>query len=110
MAAIQPNVYKLDVVAENGVPFRVVAVVDGKSENFSTASMGDRTLVEFYDRRYNFTPDGKFVSRYYLDTMLEHSGGLNLHGGVESSTLNSVTWKTVREWLFFLVDRELVRV
>lgn len=110
MSEIQPNVYKLDVVAENGVPYRVVAVVDGKSKNFTTASLGDRTLVEFYDRRYTFTPDGQFVSRYYVDTMLEHSGGLNLHGGVDSWSLDSVTFRQVRSWLQSLVDSSSVRV
>lgn len=104
------NTFHLDTVAENGISFRVVVLVNGKSENFSTASLGNRTLVEFYDRRYDFTPDGQFVSRYYLDTMLEHSGALNLHGGVDNWTLDSVTFRQVRSWLQSLVDSNSVLV
>lgn len=103
--------HTMDVIAESGVPFRVVVLADGRSENYQTSSMGDRTLVEFYDRRYDHTKDGQFVSRYYLDTMLEHgSSGLDLYGGVDSWKLDSVTFRQVREWLYFLVDRESVRV
>lgn len=107
-----PNVHKLDVVAENGVPFRVVVLTDGISENYGKLNDRGLTEVEFYDRRYPHTQDGQFTgARYYFDSLTDtHGGGLMLHGGVDDWTLDSITWKTVREWLFFLVDRELVRV
>jgi hypothetical protein len=93
----------LDVPAENNVDFRVLVVT--KDEGEST--------VEFYDRRYPHTVHGQFTgARYYLSTMLEHGSGagLNLHGGVDDWTLDSVTFRKVRDWLQFLVDRESVRV
>jgi len=104
------NVHKLDVVAENGVPFRVVVLVDGKSENFNTASLSNKSLVEFYDRRYDFTPDGQFTGhRIYLDTALEASV-YTMSFDQPSWQMDSRTSRTVRDWLHFLVDRESVRV
>jgi hypothetical protein len=104
------NTYKLDVVAENGIPFRVVVLVDGRSENFNTSSMGDRSLVEFYDRRYDFTPDGQFTGhRLNLDTALEASQYV-MDYSVEAWSMDTRTSRTVRDWLYFLVDRDCVRV
>jgi|SRR5882757_1851690 len=106
-----PTILKLDVVAENGVPFRVVVMTDGISENFGKLNDRGAAEIEFYDRRYMHTPDGQFTgARYYFDSLLDVSGGLMLNGGVSSWTLDSTTWKLIREWLFFLVDRELVQV
>lgn len=110
MAAIQPDVYKLDVVAENGVPFRVVALVNGRSENFSTASLGDRTLVEFYDRRYKFTPDGQFTGHcLYLETALE-AGQYIMDFSEPNWQMDTRTSRKVRGWLQDLVDSNVVRV
>jgi hypothetical protein len=104
------KIHKLDVVTENGVPFRVVVLVDGKSENFDTASLGKRTLVEFYDRRYNHTSDGQFTGgRYYIDSVII-GGDLTIDHNVEAWYIDSVTFRHIREWLYFLVDREIVRV
>jgi hypothetical protein len=101
---------KLDVVAENGVPFRVVVLVDGKSENFQTASLGNRTLVEFYDLRHKHTPDGQFTGhRIYLDEALE-SSEYCMSWTEDSWGMDSRTSRVVREWLYFLVDREVVRM
>lgn len=101
---------KLDVVAENGVPFRVVVLIDGKSENFETASLGDRTLVEFYDKRHSFTPDGQFTGhRIYLENALE-SSEYRMSWTEDSWRMDSRTSRVVRDWLYFLVDREVVKV
>jgi len=102
----------LDVTAANGVPFRVVLLLDGKSTNFPASNRwrGKLPLVEFYDARYRnvrgFTPDGQFVSRYYLETLLsvdpghERSRrGLDLEGGVPDWTIDAITMRTVAAWL-----------
>jgi len=109
VSEIQPNVYKHDVVAENGVPYRVVAVVDGRSDNLNTRSLGNVTLVEFYDRRYEFTPDGHFTGLcLYLDSALEASVySMNCDPGCD---MDSRTSRQVRDWLQSLVDSNSVRV
>ena len=90
--------------------FVVVVLVDGRSENFNTSSMGDRSLVEFYDRRYDFTPDGPFTGhRLNLDTALEASQYV-MDYNVEAWSMDTRTSRTVRDWLYFLVDRDCVRV
>ncbi|QNN99319.1 hypothetical protein SEA_FAUST_247 [Streptomyces phage Faust] len=99
------NLQILDVTAENGVDFRVLVVTKSSDES--------ETKVEFYDRRFAHTVHGQFTgARYYLSTMLEHSSGagLDLYGGVADWTLDSVTFRQIRDWLQFLVDREAVRV
>jgi hypothetical protein len=98
----------MDVVAENGIPFRAVVLTDGKSENFVTKSMGDRSMIEFYDLRFMHTPDGQFTGgRYYLESVLDQGRGLIFDGGVPAWQIDSRTWDTIRKWLSFLVDRGL---
>lgn len=85
-----PKVFKMDVLAENGVPFRVCFI------------WGEKALVEFYDLRYDFTPNGQFTgARYYLDTLMEGNpfSGLMLHGGVDSWRIDGDTMQLIRKWL-----------
>jgi hypothetical protein len=101
----------LDVTAANGVPFRVVLLPDGKSDNFPYSGSWRSTepLVEFYDARYRnvrgFTPDGQFISRYYLETLLTRGAcrgegyGLDLQGDVPNWTIDATTMRTVAIWL-----------
>lgn len=85
----------LDIMASNGVPFRAVV---------------DANMVEFFDRRYieGFTPDGQFVSRYYVDTLIgdrimpgfeRGHRGLDLHGGIPDWTIDANTMDIVLSWL-----------
>ena len=105
MSEIEVATHTLDVRAANGVPFRVVLLADGKSPNFPANdkyNKRDAPLVEFYDRRHPHTPDGQFVSRYYLDTLMDDAGspvGLDLYGGVEAWTVDGKTMMFVRAWL-----------
>jgi len=95
----------LDVTATNGVPFRVVLLLDGKSDNFPAASEQTEPQVEFYDLRYRnvrgFTPDGQFVSRYYLETLVgrDRRYGLDLQGDVSDWTIDASTMVSVILWL-----------
>lgn len=62
----------------------------------------DELMVEFYDGRYieNFDPEGQFVSRYNLSTIVENNNrGINLHGGVESWSINAEAMEIVRKFL-----------
>lgn len=100
---------RLDVTATNGVPFRVVLLLDGKSDNFPAVGKwmgGGSPLVEFYDLRYRnvrgFTPDGQFVSRYYLEALVgrDERYGLDLQGDVPNWTIDAATMRTVAAWLY----------
>ncbi len=57
-------------------------------------------LVEFYDTRYDHTPDGQFVSRYYKSTLMANNrDGLCLQGGVPDWQIDGDALKNIKEWL-----------
>jgi hypothetical protein len=60
-----------------------------------------RPGVEFYDARYDHTPLGQFVSRYYVETILEGAGpsGLDLMGYEASWKIDGQSMQIVRSWL-----------
>lgn len=58
--------------------------------------------VEFYDLRQDpdkFGPRGQFVSRYYVETLFKHHGGINLDGGVPSWYIDNEPMTQVICWL-----------
>ena len=65
----------------------------------------DEPLVEFYDTRYDHNSDwleeftGQFVSRYYAETMLKHTGGLCLHGGISDWQVSAGNMAQIKNWL-----------
>lgn len=64
----------------------------------------DKPLVEFYDARHagkeGFDAEGQFVSRYYVETILERPhGGLDLHGGEPQWKVCDDDMALVRLWL-----------
>jgi hypothetical protein len=60
-------------------------------------------MVEFYDSRFTKGADGdrgQFVSRYYVDTILDGSNcGLCLDGGVSAWTVSAEDMDIVRNFL-----------
>lgn len=66
---------------------RIVSRGDKYGLNFSLTHNEDMPLVEFYDSRYPHTEYGQFVSRYYLDTIINHDEGLSLDAGVTAWTV-----------------------
>jgi len=56
-------------------------------------------LVEFYDTRYEHTDLGQFVTRYFLGTLIDGEGGLNLQGGVPTWSINEPCMNRIRDWL-----------
>ena len=56
-------------------------------------------MIEFYDPRYQHTPLGQFVSRYSVSTILDHTGGLYLYGGVPEWTVSAADMAEIRVWL-----------
>lgn len=87
-----------DITNERGIPMRVRIVQEGQRYGLNDAlvySADDKhepyngdVLVEFFDRRYDHTPNGQFISRYYANTLLAIKGGLNLCGGVSDWRLS----------------------
>lgn len=63
-------------------------------------------MVEFYDPRFQHTPNGQFVSRYYVSTILavDH-GGLCLDGSVPAWNVNAAQMDEVRATLRQICDR-----
>ena len=63
-------------------------------------------LVEFYDNRHMHTPRGQFVSRYYIDTLLDRPDGLGLalDGGVPAWTVNADDMRLVVAYLRGVAD------
>lgn len=79
---------------------RIVNTGDKYGRDFCLTHTKDEPLVEFYDTRYPHTQFGQFVSRYYIDTLLERdTGGLCLDGGVPSWTVSAEDMATVRNFL-----------
>lgn len=61
-------------------------------------------LVEFYDARYDqadWMGRGQFVSRYYVDTILDgdYPGGLCLDGGIPEWTVGPAAMLQVKQYL-----------
>jgi len=94
------TVTRLDVVAQNRVPFRAVFVPAGVPSPNRRIPAYPKGTVEFYDRRYDFTPDGQFVSDYFVETLIRPgAGGLVLHGGVPAWIIDAGTMVQVTAWI-----------
>ena len=64
-----------DIPTKEITPFRIRVVMSG--ENYGRDDCltheGSEPLVEFFDKRFPHTPNGQFVSRYYLETIMNIS-------------------------------------
>jgi hypothetical protein len=95
----------MKVLDINGVagPMRVLFVPKGEpSPNHKNSENKTDSVVEFYDGRYPHTPEGQFISRYYVGTLLESEGsgrGLDLNGGVPNWKVYGTTMDMVRDWV-----------
>jgi len=57
-------------------------------------------MLEFYDPRYQHTPIGQFVSRYYVKTLLEgNDTGLMLDTQVNDWVVDQEQMTEIRDWL-----------
>ena len=96
---------RIDIRGIKGTPMRVIYVQPGgKSPNYE-AEPGRYGLVEFYDLRYNHTPDGQFITRYLPDTYMEghDSGrGLDLVGYEADWKIGADTRLIIGQWINYL--------
>ena len=70
----------MKVTAANGVPFtvRLVRKGDAFGKDFQLQHSTFDPLVEFYDRRYDFTKYGQFVARYHMASLVARDRGNDL--------------------------------
>lgn len=78
---------------------RIVEHGDNYGLNGTLTHKWERPLVEFYDTRHEHTDFGQFVSRYFLETLIDGEGGLNLQGGVPMWSINEPCMNRIRDWL-----------
>lgn len=100
------NTVTFDVTNSRGVPFTVrivrpgdrygafdraaadFVIVHGEPMPWRAPSPLDREpMIELYDTRYDYTPFGQFVTRYYAGALAERAGeyvSLMLDGGSSS--------------------------
>ena len=66
-------------------------------------------MIEFYDPRYQHTPIGQFVSRYYVKTLLKDDSNYNLSldGGEPEWTVQAVDLMEIKTWLRKICCTEL---
>jgi hypothetical protein len=101
----------IQVTNRDGVIFNVRIVRKGDRYGLEDCLVYDETdrffhendpMVEFYDARQDvkrFGERGQFVSRYSLSTFMEHTGGLDLHGGILAWKISAGNVLDVKIWL-----------
>ena len=96
----------IKVINDGGRPWAVRLVFTGMAYGLDFKLTHDKPepLIEFYDARYEHTPYGQFVSRYYVSTLLEGfksgrtSGGICLEGSVPAWNVSGDALGRVLDW------------
>lgn len=87
---------------------RIVRKGDRYGRNDCLVNQENKALVEVYDAEYIHTQFGQFISRYYMETLLDGSSrnnGINLYGGEPKWQIDAQNWRKVIVWL--MVQKEL---
>jgi hypothetical protein len=89
----------LEVRGVKCTPIRVVYVPAHAASTLGTSR--DVDTVEFYDRRYDHTPNGQLISFYNAKTLLTDvpTNGLDLYGSEPSWKIPYEAWKVVYAWI-----------
>ena len=101
----------LKVITDKDRPFTVKIIRKGDAYGLNDClthddEQGFGSMVEFYDASQNpahFDPEGQFVSRYYISTIMEGvyaDQGLCLDGGIPVWAIDRITMREVRNFLF----------
>jgi hypothetical protein len=77
----------IEVKGVQGNPIRVVL-----------EKIEDKYMVKFFDARHKHTPDGQFISDYYLDTILDGLNGLDLYTSEPSWKIDARWMSIIRDW------------
>lgn len=101
MPDVTKEIIRLDVSSKTGIPIRVLHIPPHIRSlyHYESSPWG---LVEFYDSRYNHTPDGQFIASYTVTALfgcyLEKTG-LDLYMGIEDWILDPRTTRKVLNWI-----------
>lgn len=103
------------VTPAGGRPFHVRLVATGERYGLDDCLVHDRAIpmVEFYDASQDlvkFGPRGQFVSRYYLTTLLDVKGGLDLHCGEPAWQLDAAALASALRWVGEQATRKVAGV
>jgi hypothetical protein len=78
-------------------------VYEPPNDNMGSALNGYQPTVAFYDSSQDpedFPYPGQFTGgRYFVDTLMEHRGGLSLYGGVHEWYLSEMNVLDTKAWL-----------
>lgn len=111
----------VSLINDKNVEFNVWLLEPGDRYGLDDCYTADEPMVEFYDARYamtsqaRFCPQGQFVARYYLSTLIESlpdSGkhpGLSLQGDVPRWTLSGYNVVEVIRWAGSYMCRKMRR-
>jgi hypothetical protein len=87
----------------NGIPFRVRIIEQGDKFGLNDCLVNRNSvpIVQFFDRRFNFSENGQFISSYYISTLINDNkkNGLCLQGGVPDWTISAASMTLVVSWL-----------
>ncbi len=99
-------VKRIDILSyfKNPIPMRAVFVPAGEQPpNHQKTAPDSKNMIEFYDSRYPHTPDGQFITRYYVETLREGNkyAGLDLYGSVPDWKIDARTKEMVLDWVAY---------
>lgn len=87
----------------NGIPFRSRIIEQGDKYGLNDCLVNRNAdpIIQFFDRRFNHSENGQFVSSYYMATLLnqETNNGLCLQGGVPDWNISAASMDAVVSWL-----------
>lgn len=104
--------YRMDILGATGIGMRVLLVLKNeKCPNHNTHSEID--MVEFYDLRYDHTPDGQFIAAFFLDDLndIRYTGkGLILLGSEREWQIDDRTKGMVIDWAGYILYKTLEEI
>lgn len=87
----------------SGIPFRTVIIEQGDKYGLNNVLTNNNRdpIIQFFDRRFNHSENGQFISSYYMHTLLNHNpnNGLCLQGGVLDWNISMTGMALVVNWL-----------
>lgn len=95
-------IVRIDIQGKTGIPMRAILIPAGETQPNHDVQPDKHELIQFYDSRYDHTPDGQFISEYRTETFLTNTGhGIDLYGSEKDWTIDARTWALVRDWIFY---------
>ena len=96
------SIKRMDILGITGIPMRVLFIpAKEQSPLLPDLKPDDWDKVEFYDSRYDHTPEGQFISGYHVQTLRngDRTQGLDLCGGEYEWQIDYRTKRLVLDWV-----------